>query len=288
MLFEGVPCETSRMDRSGVGSYQDAYSLKKIIPSNEVVYILAPGPSIEGLDVSRVGPVRIIVNSAIEYPSILDARFAYWFYADKRFSWLYSRLLSRSKLNVVVPDHQAGPLRRKYPHLDIFWYQYQMKLKRRVPMADPFWVCEERSYFPGRCSSVVNAISLAEFLSPSIVILIGVDFDIDEGSYYGFHVESNPGPKIENRERSLTSGLAWFRRGLEILWPRSWIFTTSRALCEKTNVMQIELEEAYSLHERLCKDSRLQGISGFKARCRERGHRTPPGFDKKADPRKEA
>jgi len=225
---------------------QSAYGLIGFA-QGEDVFIVAPGPSVEGFPLDRLeGRITIGVNAALE---LFTPRF--WMYADKRFSWLYGKWLhERKDLCTVMPYHQAKKLKLYYAGKELWFFHYQMMLRRYGKKGTtPFWFYPERTYLPGRASVFNNALSLAYIMHPRRVVLVGVDFSYEGEDYYAKGVELNPGPRGKERDRALHAGFDWFKSGLvsgrKRVWPGLSVVTTSATLNEKLDrVGLVDVEEA--------------------------------------------
>lgn len=220
------------------------------------LWIVAPGPSAERYDEYREEieshDFVLAVNSALEF-STPDL----WFWADKRFGWLYGHEIAGGSLThpgphaMVCPSHQIK-MTERFRGQNLWFYNYQMKLRPwerlvgsgTVPYK-PFWYSPTRQYLPGRASAVNNAISLAWLLNPRICILAGVDWTESEtGQYYRSGVNKNRGPRPDERARALGAGLHWFRGAMaKQIWKGLQLATISDGVVTE-GVKSLSWEEA--------------------------------------------
>jgi hypothetical protein len=249
-----------------IRKYIDRKSTKKMPDSRQIydlegtvegrrLWLLAPGPSAERYDEYRDEIERkdfvIAVNSALEF-STPDL----WFWADKRFGWIYGHEIAGGSPErigpraMVCPSHQVKMIER-FRGTDLWFYDYQMKLRPWEKLVGPglvpgkpFWYSPTRQYLPGRASAVNNAISLAWLLRPRICILVGVDWtENEDGRYYRSGIKKNRGPT--DRNRALNAGLHWFRGAMEKqLWDGLNLTTISDGVVTE-GVKSLSWEDAF-------------------------------------------
>lgn len=210
---------------------RSAYDLEGCC-TGRTLFLVGPGPSAANFPLRALGDrPALAINSALE---LLTPR--WWMYADKRFTRYYGRELHRKKnLQAIMPYHQVCKVQRYFAGAGLWFYHYQMKLKRWTEGTWPFWYSRERAFLPGRASVLNNAISLAWLMQPAKVVLVGIDFDFGGEEYYAAGIKKNPGPRPDQRRNALLSGFRWFagglrRRGSTCLWPALDLSTTSATL----------------------------------------------------------
>lgn len=176
----------------------------------KVLYIVAPGPSLSGFPIEKLaGKYSIALNSAIEFFNP-----TWWMFTDKK---IFRRYLGHIKKNpnqsIATIKNYVNGIRRRGFEGDIYEFEYQCRVLRRVENKDPWWWWDEINFLPGRTTVSCNALSFAQILRPKKIILVGIDFFVVGGKYYTDGVRMNPGPR--DKKRALKSGANWMRKGFK-------------------------------------------------------------------------
>jgi hypothetical protein len=198
--------------------------------SGSVVYVVAPGPSLDDFPRDRLKTATIIaVNSAVEV-----VRPTWWIFQEGMFCKKYHPVYTSRRVKAIVTTETRcqtlAKLLSKPKELYFYSYRLQSVLRmRRDTGKIPFWANRESSFLPGRCSVAANAISLAVLMSPSLIVLVGVDLSYNGEKYYCEGIRRNPGPNL--RHKALIASKAWMSKAAQRkVWAGPRIITTSKTL----------------------------------------------------------
>lgn len=179
--------------------------------AGKAVFVLCPGPSLTLFPRDVLArATTLAVNSAVEVyiPT-------FWVFNEpKLIRFFWKPLIAENRVGVIVTERPNAWISPWLPAgASIYWYEYQLPIRRRIKGAKPWWLWPERSFLPGHATVTANAVSLAELLGARIVVLVGCDQTVyPGGKYYCDGVGLNPGPW--DPQGAIKAGREWFESAL--------------------------------------------------------------------------
>ena len=184
------------------------------------LFLVAPGPTSEDFPLDSLqGRNVIALNCAIE---ILPFTPSFWMFADRAFiTRIYPvRIKEGDPPQIIVSKKHLGWM-SGFGGQAVYYYRFYGRRLNVNSGFVPWWRWRARSHLEGRKTIATLALSLAMLMRPTVVFLIGVDFQTkpgDGGEYvYNRSVTGKPNMKIgsfnDQRLKSHARGVTHMHRG---------------------------------------------------------------------------